>query len=420
LLKGVSLKISPGQNVAIVGPSGSGKSTTLKLITRILDPHGGQVLLDGVDVASVSLDSLRRRVAVVPQDTSLFDASVEYNLRYGNASATDDDLRRAVERCNLNETLAKLKDGIHTSVGERGARLSGGERQKVSIARALLKDPTLILCDEVTSSVDAFAERDIVDTLRQVRPPLTPRCMLLYVVTCFLVHARQASEQRTTLTVAHRLSSVTHCDLIVVMDRGRVVEQGTHAELLRRPGGLYVQMWQAQNGEAEAAALAAARLGNCDLADDDDDIGTSSGDGGSGSAVGGSSMGELLGSAGGLNVGLPGGALGRGVGGSSIRSVSTTSFAATFSAPAPAAPPAGSVSEAVASVRRRRVELARGQASATAEEIVDRVLLGSHGHGSLGGHGQGAGLLHMSGPGSGGFTGRFDSRGGGSNSSRIV
>ena len=241
------------------------------------------------------------------------------------------------------------------------------------------------------------------------------------------MHARQASEQRTTLTVAHRLSSVTHCDLIVVMDRGRVVEQGTHAELLRRPGGLYVQMWQAQNGEAEAAALAAARLGNCDLADDDDDIGTSSGsgggsgDGGSGSAVGGSSMGELLGSAGGLNVGLPGGALGRGVGGSSIRSVSTTSFAATFSAPAPAAPPAGSVSEAVASVRRRRVELARGQASATAEEIVDRVLLGSHGsHGSLGGHGQGAGLLHMSGPGSAGFAGSFDSRGGGSNSSRIV
>jgi len=234
-----------------------------------------------------------------------------------------------------------------------------------------------------------------------------------------LVHARQASEQRTTLTVAHRLSSVTHCDLIVVMDRGRVVEQGTHAELLRRPGGLYVQMWQAQNGEAEAAALAAARLGNCDLADDDDDIGSISGGGSGdgGSAVGGSSMGELLGSAGGLNVGLPGGALGRGVGGSSIRSVSTTSFAATFSAPAPAAPPA-SVSEAVASVRRRRVELARGQASATAEEIVDRVLLGSHG--SLGGYGQGAGLLHMSAPGSGSFTGGVDSRGGGSNSSRIV
>jgi len=185
-LKRVSLSVSGGSSLGIVGPSGSGKSTTLKLITRILDPHGGQVLLDGVDVASVSLDSLRRRVAVVPQDTSLFDASVEYNLRYGNASATDDDLRRAVERCNLNETLAKLKDGIHTSVGERGARLSGGERQKVSIARALLKDPTLILCDEVTSSVDAFAERDIVDTLRQVQPPLLPRCTLPHVVTCCL------------------------------------------------------------------------------------------------------------------------------------------------------------------------------------------------------------------------------------------
>ena len=148
LLKGMSLTILPGQNVAIVGPSGSGKSTTLKLITRILDPHSGQVLIDGVDTRSVSLDSLRRRIAVVPQDTSLFDETVEYNLRYGNSSASSEDLQRAIEKCNLVDTIAKLKHGINTSVGERGARLSGGERQKVSIARAMLKNPTLILCDE--------------------------------------------------------------------------------------------------------------------------------------------------------------------------------------------------------------------------------------------------------------------------------
>ena len=129
LLKGMNLTILPGQNVAIVGPSGSGKSTTLKLITRILDPHGGQVLVDGVDTRSVSLESLRRRIAVVPQDTSLFDETVEYNLRYGNATASQADTEYAIEKCNLVETIGKLKHGLQTTVGERGARLSGGERQ---------------------------------------------------------------------------------------------------------------------------------------------------------------------------------------------------------------------------------------------------------------------------------------------------
>jgi len=225
LLKGVNIKILAGQNVAIVGPSGSGKSTTLRLISRMLDPASGHILLDGVDTRAVSLDSLRGRISVVPQDTSLFDETVEYNLRYGNVSASHEELQSALEKCNLIDTIEKLPLGLQTSVGERGARLSGGERQKVSIARALLKNPTLILCDEVTSSVDAFAERDIVDTLRR------------------------ASEQRTTLTVAHRLSSIVHCDSIIVMEKGAVVERGTHKSLLKTQG-VYAKMWHAQNGEA--------------------------------------------------------------------------------------------------------------------------------------------------------------------------
>jgi ABC-type transport system involved in Fe-S cluster assembly fused permease/ATPase subunit len=223
LLKGVSFKVEKGHNVAIVGPSGSGKSTTLRLIARLFDPSGGTVYIDGVDTKSVSTGSLRRRIAVVPQDTSLFDQTVRFNIMYGNSDATEEELEAVIEKCNLRPTINKLSNGLETMVGERGARLSGGERQKVSIARALLKDPSLILCDEVTSSVDAFAEREIVMTLRR------------------------ATEERTTLTIAHRLSSITHCDQIIVMDRGIVVEQGTHAGLLEKKG-VYSRMWNAQNG----------------------------------------------------------------------------------------------------------------------------------------------------------------------------
>eukprot|EP01042_Synura_sphagnicola_P008725 gene8725-11192_t len=223
LLENVSFSVHPGQNVAIVGPSGSGKSTTLRLISRLIDPHAGRILVDGVETAKVTVQSLRQRVAVVPQDTYLFDESVEFNIKYGRSDASAEDVQAAIVKCNLVSTVERLGDGLSTKVGERGARLSGGERQKVSIARALLRDPSLILCDEITSSVDAFAERDIVESLRQ------------------------ASERRTTVTVAHRLSSITHCDAIIVMDKGRVVEKGTHHELLQRPNGLYRRMWEAQN-----------------------------------------------------------------------------------------------------------------------------------------------------------------------------
>eukprot|EP01041_Mallomonas_annulata_P010862 gene10862-22680_t len=231
LLKGVSFKINPGESAAIVGPSGSGKSTTLRLITRMLAPVSGQVLLDGVDISSVALESVRQRVSVVPQDTSLFDETVEFNLKYGNQSVSAEAMEEAVDLCNLRQTVERLQQGLQTRVGERGAKLSGGERQKVSIARAILRNPSLILCDEVTSSVDAFAERDIVNTLRQ------------------------ASQRRTTLTVAHRLSSITHCDRIIVIDHGRVVEQGTHQELLTLPDGLYRRMWEAQNERKPSSSM---------------------------------------------------------------------------------------------------------------------------------------------------------------------
>ena len=160
---------------------------------------------------------------MVPQDTSLFDDTVEMNIKYGCMHASEDEVTAVLEKCNLVDTIKKLPQGLQTKVGERGARLSGGERQKIAIARALLRDPSLILCDEVTSSVDAFAERDIVQALKK------------------------ATQQRTTLTIAHRLSSISHCDLIIVMNKGRIIEMGNHDDLLKVNNGIYVNMWNAQN-----------------------------------------------------------------------------------------------------------------------------------------------------------------------------
>lgn len=159
----------------------------------------------------------------MPQDTSLFDDTVEFNIKYGNSDASEEDIDNVIDKCNLIDTINKLPEGLQSKVGERGAKISGGERQKISIARALLRNPSLILCDEVTSSVDAFAERDIVHALKK------------------------ATEQRTTLTIAHRLSSISHCDKIIVMDKGRIIEQGTHEELLNIRDGTYFNMWSVQN-----------------------------------------------------------------------------------------------------------------------------------------------------------------------------
>jgi len=275
ILKNVSFTINAGENVAIVGPSGSGKSTTLKLIMRMLDANEGKVLIDGKDVTNGSVAALRNQIGVVPQDTCLFDDTVLYNIKYGRPNATKEEVDMVVNESNLQETIAKLPDGLLTQVGERGARLSGGERQKVSIARALLCRPSLLLCDEITSSVDAFAEKEIVDALTrssQVFP-------------------------RTTITVAHRLSSIAHCDKIIVIKNGRVVEEGTHKSLLSIHNGVYRQMWQLQHLHQITAGLQGGEEGieyeldtaanNSENGNSNDNNNYDNNNGGSGSGSGG-------------------------------------------------------------------------------------------------------------------------------------
>src|SRR5579872_676804 len=220
-LDGVSFHARPGELVAFVGPSGAGKTTIMQLLPRFYDPQGGRVMLDGYDVRDLRLDSLRRNIGIVTQETYLFHASIAENLRYGNPDATDDELVAACKAANIYELVASLPDGLQTIVGERGHKLSGGERQRIAIARVLLKDPRVLILDEATSSLDSTSERLIKEAL----VPLM--------------------RGRTNLVVAHRLSTVLRADVINVVDGGRIVESGTHAQLLKR-GGLYATLYAAQ------------------------------------------------------------------------------------------------------------------------------------------------------------------------------
>ncbi|KAJ7471401.1 P-loop containing nucleoside triphosphate hydrolase protein [Mycena galericulata] len=231
IFNNLSFTVPGGKKVAIVGPSGCGKSTVLRLLYRFYDPDSGNIYIDEQDIHAVQLESLRRAIGVVPQDTPLFHSDIMHNVRYGQLDASDEEVRGAARKANVHDTVMRLPDGYATKVGERGLMISGGEKQRLAVARVLLKDPPILFFDEATSALDAHTESDL---MRNINNLLTDRA-------------------RTSIFIAHRLRTVVEADLIIVLKEGQVAEQGTHEELLRK-GGLYSSMWQEQALAEEAPA----------------------------------------------------------------------------------------------------------------------------------------------------------------------
>jgi ABC-type transport system involved in Fe-S cluster assembly fused permease/ATPase subunit len=235
ILKGLSFEVPAGNTVAIVGPSGAGKSTISRLLFRFYDVTGGRITIDGQDIRDVTQTSLRSAIGMVPQDTVLFNDTIRYNIRYGRWDATDAEVEQAASLAQIDGFIRMAPDGYETEVGERGLKLSGGEKQRVAIARTILKGPPILLLDEATSALDSHTERDIQDALDRV------------------------SRGRTTLVIAHRLSTIVGADEIIVLDQGVIAERGTHHQLLLK-NGLYAGMWNRQR-EAEEAREKLALIG---------------------------------------------------------------------------------------------------------------------------------------------------------------
>jgi ATP-binding cassette subfamily B protein len=227
ILKDVSFEIRPGETVAVVGPSGAGKSTLARILFRFYDVAAGRILIDGQDVRDVTQASLRRAIGTVPQDTVLFNDTIRYNIAYGRPGASEGEIIAAAQVAQIHEFVVSLPHGYETLVGERGLKLSGGEKQRVAIARTVLKAPPILILDEATSALDSHTEEAIQSALEA------------------------AARGRTSLVIAHRLSTIVNADLILVMEAGRIVERGTHAQLVAR-GGLYASLWNRQREIAEA------------------------------------------------------------------------------------------------------------------------------------------------------------------------
>jgi len=232
ILKGIDLDVPPGTTLAVVGPSGAGKSTLSRLLFRFYEPTGGRIIIDGQDITQVTQASLRAAIGIVPQDSVLFNDSVGYNIGYGREGATQAEIEEAARGAAIHDFILDLPDGYDSKVGERGLKLSGGEKQRVAIARTLLKDPPILILDEATSALDSRTEAAIQETLRRIE------------------------RGRTSIVIAHRLSTVVDADQIVVLDEGRIVERGTHRQLLVKRG-LYTEMWLRQQSEREDEAEAA-------------------------------------------------------------------------------------------------------------------------------------------------------------------
>ena len=240
ILKGISFDVPAGKTVAVVGPSGAGKSTISRLLFRFYDLAGGRILIDGQDIAKVTQSSLRQAIGMVPQDTVLFNDTIRYNIRYGRWEASNAEVEEAAKLAQIDPLIRMAPKGYETEVGERGLKLSGGEKQRVAIARTILKAPPILVLDEATSALDSHTEKEIQDALERV------------------------SKGRTTLVIAHRLSTIVGADEIIVLDQGEIVERGAHYALLAA-NGLYASMWNRQR-EAEEAREKLAQVGDNEVA----------------------------------------------------------------------------------------------------------------------------------------------------------